>query len=355
MPASDLGGRPREGARVSHRRYPMRNALVAAIMSATLVVGVVGTPAGADWRGIPDAEVVPLGTFAVGRLQETFIDRTRPTDPTGTYEGASDRTLVTTIFYPARGTYVENEIVDGARPARKRGPYPLVLFSHGVTANATVYEGVIGKWVSAGYVVAAPDYPLSKTDAPGGSVYTSGIADVTNQPADASFVIDEVIALSKERGPLRKMVARTRIGASGHSLGGITTLGLVFADCCIDDRVDAAIPMSGIAGLVDDGEKYFEDVDTPLLLLHGDRDDVVSYQGSVDAFARASAPKFLLTFSGAGHVYPFVGAEGEQGAALVAGSLAFWDAYLKRDRDALDDLRAAGSEPGVATLQELAG
>lgn len=338
-------------------RHLTQNAFIASVLSGALVVGVIGAPAGADkggGGGKRSVTVSPVGTFAVGRVQEPFVDDSRPTMATGTFPGAPNRTILTTIFYPAQGTYVEDEIVDNAAPAENDGPYPLILFSHGLTANAGVYEGVIGEWVSAGYVVAAPDYPLSNTNAPGGSVWSSGIADVKNQPADASFVIDQVLALSKEPGSLQGMVARKRIGASGHSLGGITTLALVYGDCCIDERIDAAVPMSGLAGLVDDGANYFLGVDTPLLLLHGDVDETVPYTGSTEAFAKASEPKFLLTFTGAGHVTPFVGVEGPQGDALVAGSVAFWDTYLKGDRAALDGLRDAAADPGVAVLQEAA-
>ena len=332
-----------------------RRALTASVMISALAVGVIGRPAGADRGEKRTVEVSAVGTYAVGRVQEPFVDHSRPTMATGTFPGAPSRTILTTIFYPAQGTYAEDEVVDNAPPAKNGGPYPLVLFSHGLTANASVYEGVIGEWVSAGYVVAAPDYPLSNTNAPGGSVWNSGLADVKNQPADASFAIDQVLALSKEPGSLEGMVARKRIGASGHSLGGITTLALVYAGCCVDERIDAAAPMSGLAGLVDDGANYFVGVDTPLLLLHGDVDGIVPYTGSTDAFAKASGAKYLLTFTGAGHVTPFVGVEGAQGDALVAGSVAFWDTYLKDDRGAIDELSDAAADPNVATLQESAG
>ena len=352
------GGRRDGGTTVKRQRHLTRNAFFASVLSGALVVAVVGSPAGADKGGGGQKRsitVSPVGTHAVGRVQEPFVDDTRPTMATGTYAGAPNRTLLTTIFYPATGTYVEDEVIDNAPPAKNDGPYPLIVFSHGLTANAGVYEGVIGEWVSAGYVVAAPDYPLSNTNAPGGSIWNSGIADVKNQPADASFVIDQVLATAKEPGSLEGMVARKRIGASGHSLGGITTLGLVYGNCCIDKRVDAAVPMSGLAGLVDDGANYFVGSDKPLLLIHGDSDGTVPYTASTEAFARASEPKFLLTFTGGGHVTPYVGVEGPQGDALVAGSVAFWDAYLKGDRAAIEGLRSAVPDPAVATLQEAAG
>jgi fermentation-respiration switch protein FrsA (DUF1100 family) len=335
-------------------RHPIRDVFVASVVCGALVAGI-GAPAAADNGNKRAPDVSPVGTYAVGRVQEQFVDSSRPTMATGSYAGAPDRTLPTPIYYPAQGPYVEDEIVDGATPARGEGPYPLVLFSHGLLATPGVYEGVIGEWVSAGYVVAAPEYPLSNTNAPGGSVWDSGIGDVENQPADASFVIDQVLALSKEPGPLEHMVARKRIGASGHSLGGITTLGLVYADCCIDERIDAAAPMSGATGIIDERADYYLEIDTPLLLLHGDADGTLPYSGSTHAFAQADGPRYLLTFTGAGHVTPFVGVEGPQGDALVTGSVAFWDAYLKSDRGALDDLRGATADPAVATFQEATG
>jgi dienelactone hydrolase len=326
--------------------------IVSAVLSAGLVVGTgaVAHPAPA---GGSKGEVAPVGTYAVGRVVETLVDDSRPTPAFGSFAGAPTRTLETVIFYPAKGTYVEDEIVNGAAPVKKQGPYPLILFSHGLTANANVYESEATEWVSAGYVVAAPNYPLSNTNAPGGAVFQSGLADVKNQPADASFVIDEVIRLAKdETSLLAGLVDTKRIGASGHSLGGITTFALTYSACCADKRIDAAAPMSGVAGLIADGTTYFADVDTPLLVLHGEGDALVPYRAGVDAFMKASEPKFLVTFTGGGHVAPFVGAEGVPGDVLIGTSLAFWDRYLKGDRAALARLRGAVADPAVATLQE---
>ncbi|MGQ0805163.1 MAG: alpha/beta hydrolase family protein [Actinomycetota bacterium] len=342
---------------MSSVRHPTRRALGTLVVSLAVLGAGVGTAAtaAAGGGGDRETEATPLGSYAVGKVIETFVDGSRATDAVGTFAGAPDRTLKTTIYYPVKGTYVEDEIADDAAPAKKGGPYPLILFSHGLTANAAVYEGVISEWVSAGYVVAAPDYPLSNTNAPGGNVFANGLGDVKNQPADASFVIDEMLALSKESGPLRGMVDKKHIGASGHSLGGMTTLGLVYSSCCIDERIDAAAPMSGVAALVAEPNTYFTGVDTPLLVLHGDADPLVPYRAGQDAYANASAPKFLVTFVGAGHIQPFVGAEGPQGDVLVASGVAFWDYFLKDDPAGLDRLEDADADPAVATLQEEPG
>ncbi len=337
-------------------RYLVRRALgtlavVALPLTPLVAGGAAAAPAGGDENARP--EVDAIGTYAVGRVTETFVDDTRPTPAFGTFPGAPSRTIQTLIYYPAKGTYVEDQIADGAEPAAKGAPYPLIVFSHGVTGNATVYEGVINEWVSAGYVVAAPNYPLSNSSAPVSNVFAAGLADVSHQPADASFVIDETVRLSRTKGtPLRGLVDRKHVGASGHSLGGITTLGLTYSECCLDERVDAAVPMSGLAGLVADGATYFDGIDTPLLLAHGDRDAVVPYSASVDAYTRAEGPKFFVTFTGGSHGAPYIGADGTQGDVLVGSSLAFWDRYLKGDADALEQLRETAADPAIATLQE---
>ncbi len=338
------------------RRRRFRNTLgacaVAALPLAPMVATTAGaTPAAADQR--VRTGVSAVGTYAVGQITETFVDTSRPTPAFGTFAGAPERTIETVISYPAEGTYVEDQITPNAKADKAGAPYPLIVFGHGFTGNASVYESIISEWVSAGYVVAAPNYPVSNTNAPGGNAFVGGISDVSHQPADASFVIDNVIELSQTKGnPLRGLVDKKHIGASGHSGGGITTLGLVYADCCLDKRVDAAAPMSALAGLVADGNTYFDGIDTPLLELHGDSDGIVPYRTGVDAYTRAEGPKFLVTFTGAGHVTPFVGAEGPQGDVLVGSSVAFWDRYLKGDRDGLDRLRETVDDPAVATLQE---
>lgn len=332
------------------RRTAVASLLVAlASVSVTLHAATIASAAPEPKR---TAEVVPIGTYAVGKLTETFVDEDRPTVPNGSYPGASSRTLETVVYYPAKGESAEP--VEGAPANTKRGPYPLILFSHGALANDAVYTADAKRWASAGYVVALPNYPSSNSDAAGGVTLSSAVSDVKNQPADASFVIDQVLKVGRRgSSPLDGVIDPKRIGAAGHSLGGITTYGLVYSDCCSDPRVKAAIAMSGIAGLVDD--TYFQGKNPPLLILHGDADPLVPYGAGVTAYEQARAPKFLLTFLGAGHVTPFIGGDDPQANALYAATTDFWDRYLKGDRNALERLREDADVPGAARLEEDAG
>jgi dienelactone hydrolase len=289
--------------------------------------------------------VVPIGTYGVGRTEQTFVDDSRPTKAKGTFEGAPNRTLHTTIYYPARGTAGDAVAAD-ATPQSKRGRFPLIVYSHGNNSLGTEYEPLLRQWASAGYVIAAPDYPLSSKNSPGGA----DASDLAQQPADARFVIDRVLALDAKRsGTLSGLVDAKRIGASGHSLGALTTYRLAYQACCLDKRIKAAAPMSGAAG---DPPEFFANINTPLLALHGDADNTIPYQLGVETFAKASPPKYFLTVLGGGHTPPYRGGP-EPGPTTVAHvTLDFFDRYLKDDPGALDRLRRDAAAPDVASLQE---
>ncbi len=301
---------------------------------------------------VPVAVVTERSSYAVGVRRETYVDTSRVTDANGDFKGAPERTLDTVIWYPALGDLViEQELVKGTADAEidaEHGPYPLIVLSHGWTANPDVYAVLGRTWASAGYVVVAPAYPLSNTKAPGGPI----IGDVDNQPADASFVIDQVLADEA----LSAVIDAEHIGAAGHSLGAITALGLTFAACCVDDRIDAAIPMSGVAAMVDDGANYFLGEAIPVLFIHGTDDDTVPYNASVDAYGKAAAPKAFVTFAKGDHVFPYIG--GGVDARRIAFqdmTTAWFDRWLKNDEAALDRLRSAvaASDPEASLQEEL--
>jgi predicted dienelactone hydrolase len=335
------------------RRWRVRLAAVttaAAVFTAGAVISAPAVTATAPSKARPP-KVAEIGKYAVGVRTETFVDTSRPTDANGAVPAAPTRTLLTAIYYPAQGAPTEKPVAN-APPDTKNSPYPIILFSHGIGARGVYYENVIKAWVSAGYVVAAPDYPLSNANTPGGSDFVRGVVDTKNQPADASFVIDQVIKLSKQKGGLDGIVDPKRIGAAGHSLGGITTYGLAFSGCCRDKRIKAAVPMSGIIGVVEGFESYFQGGATPLLAVHGNADPVLPYSIDMNAFARAQPPKYFLTFLGAGHVQPFLSGDDPSAIALKKSTVDFFDRYLKDDKTALEKLRQQANVPGRSTLEE---
>ena len=144
---------------------------------------------------------------------------------------------------------------------------------------------------------------------------------------------------------LRRAVSNKRIGAAGHSLGAITTLGLATNTCCTDRRIRAAVAWSGVELPFPNGT-IFGGPTPPLMLVHGDADRTVPFAGSLGAYGQDPAPKALVRLLGAPHV-PF----GPPWGSVVTAATADWfDRWLKRDRGALARLRTDANVSGVATL-----
>ncbi len=301
------------------------------VLALAVGVNLVGAqaPAAAKTRG----------PYAVGAHTYTFVDTSRPTERNGTYPGAPTRTLPTLVLYPAKGDPAAPSR-DNAPPLRKGRDFPLIVFSHGVLANGPAYRPILERIVRAGYVVAAPTFPLSSAGAPGGP----SVAAYVNQPADVSFVLTRVLRLAGPRGDLRRTVARHRIGVAGHSLGAITTFGFTNS-CCVDRRVDAAVAWSGIQLPFPNGS-FFTTPTPPLLLVHGTADNIVPYAGSQNAYRKAPPPKAFVTLEKAQHI-PYVSPWSDP---TINSTTDFFDRYLKGDRKALKRLVRDANVPGVAHL-----
>jgi fermentation-respiration switch protein FrsA (DUF1100 family) len=283
-----------------------------------------------------DEGPTPDGPYAVGRRDEVFVDPSRPTKANRQAPALPSRTLPTIVLYPAAGAGAE-EAVPGAAPLVDQGPYPLVVFAHGFTGNAQIYVRSLRHWAAAGYVVAAPTFPLTSAGAAGGL----NLSDYVEQPADVRFVIDSVL-----HGRLSAVIDEEHVAVGGHSLGAITTVGLAFNDCCEDPRVDAVFPVSAATWRFDG--RADERRDLPVLLIHGTDDDTLPFSGSVDLYRRVTAPKFLVELVHGPHLAFFGGPWPRIIDDAVVG---FLDRYLKERARGLDAVRDAGSRDGLTTLR----
>jgi dienelactone hydrolase len=188
------------------------------------------------------------------------------------------RTLVTYVRYPRAGS----------------GPYPLVVFAHGFALTPAPYAPLLDAWARAGYVVAAPVFPVENANAPGGP----DESDLVNQPADISFVITRLLT-----GPLHDLIDPRRIAVAGHSDGAETALAVAYADRFRDPRVDAAVILSG-AQLPNERFTYGP-ARPPLLAVQGTADTINPRADTSSFFRLARAPKFLLWLLHAGHLPPY--------------------------------------------------
>ena len=149
------------GCELSRRFGWWRGLGIVGLGVTSVVVGSAATPAsGAEGAGT---------AHAVGVTTETFVDTGRPTAANDDCKKIPSRTLPTTILYPATGDPSADALA-GAAPDPSGAPYPLIVFAHGYSASPQVYEPLLRHWAAAGYVVAAPQFPLSSSASPCGAV-----------------------------------------------------------------------------------------------------------------------------------------------------------------------------------------
>jgi predicted dienelactone hydrolase len=280
----------------------------------------------ADTQQVPSTEVVTTTTTVptrteVEHLTLDLVDPSRPT-PAGAGLPASDeRHLVTEVWLPAG-----------------EAPYPLVAFSHGLAGHPRKFTHLFRAWAEAGYAVAAPAFPLSNDEVPGEPTFT----DLANQPGDISFVIDRV--LEEVDG-----LDADHIAVAGLSLGGATTYGVAFNDCCRDERPVAAMVLDGARLAV--GGEFDLASGLPLLIMHADQDYALPYADATDAYGDAVAPKWLVTLHEFAHAEPYENTPNPADDLVEAVTIAFLDRWLKDDESAEDRLTEAVTPATLATLQ----
>ena len=145
-----------------------------------------------DDADVPKSDAPPP-TDTLETVAYAMTDRTR------------NRTMTVTIKYPSLG-----------------GPYPLVVFAHGYAVSAGDYTTLTDELARSGFVVVAPDFPLSST-----ASTSSPVRDYEAQAADISFVIDQVT----NPDALPELAARidpNEIAVAGHSDGGITAAAVAY-------------------------------------------------------------------------------------------------------------------------------
>lgn len=284
----------------------------------------------------PTTSVTEGRPRTVTLINETFVDDRRPTTPTGTVAvPAATRALPTTIHLPG-GT----------------GPAPLIVFSHGLGGSPAKFTRLHQAWAEAGYVVAAPRFPLTSDANPD---HRTDAADLFNQPGDVSFIIDEMLAASASgTGALAGRIDAERIGAAGLSLGGATTYGVVLNDCCVDPRIASAVVMAGAILITTGTNDTSRDI--PVFALHGDDDLALPYRLGRSAWESLGGPSWLATLVGGDHAGPFEDPTTPWDEAVVAATIAYWDATLGGLADGFTRLEgvAAGSG-GLVTLESRPG
>lgn len=238
------------------------------------------------------------GPYGVGYLETVLEDTSRPTMANRSFPGSSSRVLPASVWYPA-------EVSSDGEPLERRNvpfalraaPAPVVVYSHGFLGNRRGGTYIGRHLASHGYVVAAVDFPLSSFNAPGGAT----LGDLANQPGDVRFLLDALLEASEPAfGLFPGVLDRNRIGLTGLSLGGATTLLATFHPTLRDPRVGAAVAFAPPACFF--GRSFYATARVPVAIVHGDLDAIVPYEANaLFAFSQAQPPKYLFTLKLGNH------------------------------------------------------
>jgi predicted dienelactone hydrolase len=174
---------------------------------------------------------------------------------------------------------VDTGVYAAAQPAREGGPYPLLVFSHGLR-GLRVQNGVLMRELAShGYVVASSDHTYGNvvTVFPGGravfydadrvfpegeTAVVGGIRLVDTWAADVRFLLEEATVWNAGDHFLAGMMNLSRTGTLGHSTGGAAAIEV----CASVETCGAVVVLDGWIEPVDDAI-ISAGLDVPLLFL----------------------------------------------------------------------------------------
>ncbi|MCX8072290.1 MAG: hypothetical protein N3C12_07555 [Candidatus Binatia bacterium] len=242
-------------------------------------------------------ELLRPGPYGVGFVETVLEDRSRPTMANRSFPGSDRRVLPATVWYPTTDSSRGLGEQRAAPFAATAAPAPVVVYSHGFLSNRRGGAYIAQHLVTHGFVVAAVDFPLSSFSAPGGAT----LGDLANQPGDVSFLLNALLHGTEAAFAfLAGRLDPQRVGLTGLSLGGATTLLTTFHPTLRDPRVRAAVAYAPPACFL--GPRFYATASVPLALVHGDLDAIVPYaEHALFAFQQAGPPKYLFTLKRGNH------------------------------------------------------
>ncbi len=299
----------------------------------------------------PRPEARRGGPPGVGERTETVVEPGRVTCVPSTHV-CSERSYLLEVYYPAS---VPGSAVADAPAAASATPWPLIVFAAGFDEDPSAYAPLIDAWVRAGYVVAAPRFPLSSAWA----LRTYGVnlgdvaladafeSDMLNEPGDLEAAYRAVAQLDAS-GPLAGRIALGQAAAIGQSDGGDVVVASSTNTCCELPWIRAAVVLSGAIFPPFGGTFFARSV--PLLVVQGSADTVNPPAASQAIYDEALGPKYLEWLSGADHLEAYTTTDAyEQVVARV--TVAFLDTYLRGEPPSATQLGTVGTVAGLAEEQ----
>ncbi len=297
-----------------------------------------------------------------------------------------EKDLEVTIRFPKKAAATPHGVVHD-----NFGPFPIVVFSHGMGGSRKAFAETTEFWASHGYVVVCPTHSdsveLQRRENKNAAAdfvknpkaYTSRVQPV-DRLDDIKFILDSMNTI-EELPEARQHVLRIdreRVGMAGHSAGAMTTQmasgvhvrglrGIDDKDLTLrerlklrsvgDSRIDVGLIISGqgTTSRMFTAESW-KDVPVPILVITGSKDTSPASDETPESrkhpyvyspgVAKGGKPAYLLWIEGATHS----SYAGKQTSRLLgegdvpdiemivrltnATTLAMLDAYLKDSEEA---------------------
>ncbi len=286
--------------------------------------------------------------------QSTSIERELPVGSTDLewYDSGRGRQAPVRIYYPAAG----------------KGPFPVVLFSHGLGRSREDCAYLGTHWAGRGYVSVFIEHigsdqavwrdqrqPMKHLK----EAYENP-ATMRNRPLDMRFALDQLQRLKRGHDSLAVRMDLNRVGAAGYDLGAETALALAGqvlqnGMSFVEHRIRAVVAMSPTVpvGQVPIGIAY-QGINVPCLYMTGSDDDGIV--GQTKAYQRRwpfdntfGADQYLTIFQGgdhmiyAGHIRQRETEKDARFQPLIRdASTLFWDAYLAEKPEAIAAIHGTG-------------
>jgi predicted dienelactone hydrolase len=238
-------------------------------------IPATATPAGKD----SNIAYLP-GSYKVITDSFEAVDAARKTQPNNDFTGSDSRVFKGKIW----------------RPEGLQQPGPLLVYSHGFMSFHQEGLYLARFLASQGYTVVAVDYPLTNFFAPG----KPKLADVVNQPADVSFLIDTVLKRNGDSGDaLFNTIDSRKIAVAGVSLGGMTSTLVTFHRKVRDPRITAAISIAGPAAMFT--ADFFANNNVPFMMIGASGDAMVPFDKNAASIPQKVPGSILVNLHNASH------------------------------------------------------
>lgn len=247
-------------------------------------------------------------------------------------------------------------------PKTGDGPFPVIVFSHGLGGTREGYRHLGTHWASHGYVCVHLQHAGSDDSVWRGKTNrmqamrdaTKNVDNALNRYGDVRFAIDQIFQ-AREEAWLKGKLDLHNIGMAGHSFGAHTTQVVVGQGAGLaagrllqahDTRISAAIIMSPNPPNRGDSARLFASIRIPCLHMTGTKDssivtDTTPEQRRIPFDHIPGPDNYLVTFRDGNHMVfsdriALIADPRDEKlrAYILASTTAFWDAFLKKDEAA---------------------